>query len=264
MWARLKRLFRAIFGGLISSAEDPELILEQLIRDMNDEVPKLRTNVAEVMSTEKRLEREIERDQAKVADLNSKIQAAIRLGKDDIATAMITEMNLAQKSLQTTQGNHAQAKVASQKAREYLDNYMAQVRRRQAEAMQLISASKQAAMQEKMAATMAAFQVGDATHTFDDMREKIDQRAASAEARMELGMNTFDAMMQSFESDVAHLEAVDQLAAYKAQMGIGVESNHDTVLGEGAPAHRALNAVSDEAGVDLETPHVRERELVRN
>jgi len=36
MWARLKRLFRSIFGGLIESAEDPELILQQTIRDMRE------------------------------------------------------------------------------------------------------------------------------------------------------------------------------------------------------------------------------------
>ena len=60
MWVRLKRLFRSIFGGIIDNAEDPDLILQQLIRDMNDQVPKMRENVALVMATEKRLAREIE------------------------------------------------------------------------------------------------------------------------------------------------------------------------------------------------------------
>ena len=69
MWNRLKRLFRSVFGGLIDSAEDPELILQQLVRDMNDEVPKMRENVAQVMATEKRLEREIQANQAKLTDL---------------------------------------------------------------------------------------------------------------------------------------------------------------------------------------------------
>lgn len=258
MWARLKRLFRAIFGGLISSAEDPELILEQLIRDMNDEVPKLRSNVAEVMANEKRLEREIERDQEKVTSLDGKIKAAIRMGQDDIAKSMIAEMNLAQKSLETTKANLATASAASLKAREYLDNYMAQVRRRQAEAMQLISASKQAAMQEKMAATMAAFQVGDATHTFDDMREKIDQRSATAEAKMELGLNTFDAKMQSFDNDVAKLEAGDQLLAYKRQMGLIPAEEENPPLGEGAPSlRRELNPANEESAVGVD-PRLRE------
>ena len=36
MWERVKRLFRSIFGGIIDRAEDPELILQQVIRDMRD------------------------------------------------------------------------------------------------------------------------------------------------------------------------------------------------------------------------------------
>ena len=61
MWTRLKRLFRSIFGGIISDAEDPELILNQLMREMQDEVPKMRNNVAQVMAGEKRLAAEVER-----------------------------------------------------------------------------------------------------------------------------------------------------------------------------------------------------------
>ncbi|HEY7182247.1 MAG TPA: PspA/IM30 family protein, partial [Blastocatellia bacterium] len=84
MWNRLKRLFRSIFGGLIDSAEDPELILQQLIRDMNDEVPKMRNNVAQVMATEKRLEKEIQANQASLTEIDNRIKAAIRTGHDDI------------------------------------------------------------------------------------------------------------------------------------------------------------------------------------
>jgi phage shock protein A len=144
MWNRLKRLFRSIFGGIIESAEDPELILQQLIRDMNDEVPKMRNNVAQVMATEKRLEHEIKANQTSLNEIDNKIKAAIRTGHDDIAATLIGELQLKQRSLETSKQNYEQAKVASAKAREFLDNYMAQVRRRQAEAMQLISATRQA------------------------------------------------------------------------------------------------------------------------
>src|SRR5215475_10355940 len=75
MCNRLKRLFRSIFGGIIDSAEDPELILQQLIRDMNDEVPKMRNNVAQVMATEKRLEREIQANQTSLTEIDNKIKA---------------------------------------------------------------------------------------------------------------------------------------------------------------------------------------------
>jgi len=244
MWNRLKRLFRSIFGGLIDSAEDPELILQQLVRDMNDEVPKMRENVAQVMATEKRLEREIQANQTKLTDLDNKVKAAIRVGKDDIATALIGELQIAQRALTTSQQNYESAKVASAKAREYFDNYMANVRKRQAEAMQLISANKQAQMQERLAATMASFQMGDTSQTFDDMREKIANRSAAAEARAELASTSLDSRMNSIEKELANVEAEDMLLAYKQQMGLLPETAKPA-LGEGAPsgnAERTLGA----------------------
>jgi phage shock protein A len=235
MWNRLKRLFRSIFGGIIESAEDPELILQQLVRDMNDEVPKMRNNVAHVMSTEKRLDREIQANQAKLTEIDNKIKAAIRTGHDDIATTLIGEMQLAQRSLETSKQNHEQAKAASLKAREFLDNYMSQVRRRQAEAMQLISATRQAQMQEKMAQTMASFQLGDTSQTFDDMREKIANRSAAAEARAELASTSLDARMQNIDRELDNIQAQDMLLAYKQQMGL-TPATEKPALGEGAPA----------------------------
>jgi phage shock protein A len=235
MWNRLKRLFRSIFGGIIDSAEDPELILQQLIRDMKDQVPRMRENVAQVMATEKRLAREIENDQSKLTNLDNKVKAAIRTGHDDIATTLIGEMQTVQRALDTSKQNYEQAKVASIKAREFLDNYMAQVRRKTTEAMQLIAANKQAVMQERLAQTMAGFQLGDDSQTFDDMREKIANRAAAAEAKAELASSSLDTRMQGIEKELANIEAQDMLLAYKQQMGLLPESAMPA-LGEGAPA----------------------------
>jgi phage shock protein A len=235
MWNRLRRLFRSIFGGIIDKAEDPELILQQLVRDMNDEVPKMRENVAQVMATEKRLAREIEAQSAKLTDFDKKIKAAIRTGHDDIAATLISEMQTVQRGLETSKQNYEQAKVSSAKAREFLDNYMMQIRRKTAEAMQLISANKQAKMQERMAQTMASFQLGDDSQTFDDMREKIAGRAAAAEAKAELASSSLDARMQNIDKELANIESQDMLLAYKRDMGLLPEAQMPA-LGEGAPS----------------------------
>ena len=48
MFNRLSRMFRSFFGFFISVAENPELILEQNIRDMNDQVPRMNESIAMV------------------------------------------------------------------------------------------------------------------------------------------------------------------------------------------------------------------------
>ncbi len=257
MWNRLKRLFRSIFGGLIDSAEDPELILKQLVRDMNDQVPKMRANVAQVMATEKRLAAEIEAQQTRLVQIDNKIKAAIRTGHDDIAATLIAEMQSAQRGLETTRQQHEQAKVSSAKAREFLDNYMLQVRRKTTEAMQLVAANRQAQMQEQMAQTMASFQMGDDSQTFDDMREKIANRSAAAEARAELASSGLDARMQSIDREIANIEAQDTLLAYKRQMGL-IPDAPAPALGEGAPV---VNTEKTLGSADYPANHDRSKAL---
>jgi phage shock protein A len=234
MWNRIKRLFRSIFGGIIDRAEDPELILQQLIRDMNDKIPQMNNNVAQVMANEKLLARNVEQQTAKISELDNKVKAAIKLGRDDIATAYIGELQSLQKTLEATRAQLQSAKQATEKAIKFRDNYLLQVKKRRDEAMQLVSASKQAKMQEQLAQTMTSFQVGDDSQTFDEMREKIARRAAAAEAKADLATSGLDSRMQEIEAEAASIEANDMLLAYKRQMGLLPEAP-PPALGEGAP-----------------------------
>ncbi|OYT71991.1 MAG: hypothetical protein CFK52_06415 [Chloracidobacterium sp. CP2_5A] len=220
MWERLKRLFRSIFGGMIDAAEDPELILQQIIRDMRDQIPKLNENVAQVMSNEKLLEREVATLEREITELDGKIKAAIKMGRDDIATTYIASMQEKQNSLSRAKEQLVVAKKASQQAIRFRDDYLLKMKRKQDEATQLISESKRARMQEQLAATMASFQVGDTAGSFDEMREKINRRAAAAEAKMELTNSGVDAQMAQLEREAYNIQAQDALIAYKRQMGM--------------------------------------------
>src|SRR5215468_8563016 len=102
LWTRLKRSMRALFGGVIEKTEDPELILQQTIRDMRDRIPDLNNSVAQVMATEKLLAKNKERLETQVVDLDSKIKASVKMGRDDIATAYIGQLQQAQVDLERT------------------------------------------------------------------------------------------------------------------------------------------------------------------
>ena len=227
LWTRMKRSVRALFGGIIEKTEDPELILQQTIRDMRDRVPELNNSVAQVMATEKLLAKNKERLEAQVVDLDSKIRASVKMGRDDIATAYIGQLQQAQLDLQKTSQQLEHANLASKQALKARDNYVLQMQRRTAEAMQLINQSKQAKLQEQLAQTMESFQLGDDASTFNEMRDKIDRRAAAAEAKMQLGAASVDTQMQEIEREALDMQLADKLLDYKRSMGL---------LGAGADA----------------------------
>jgi phage shock protein A len=218
--SRMKRSLRALFGGIIEVTEDPELILQQTIRDMRDRVPELNNSVAQVMATEKLLAKSKDRLETQVVDLDSKIRASVKLSRDDIATAYIGQLQQAQVDLQKTSQQLEHATLASKQALKARDNYVLQMQRRTAEAMQLINQAKQAKLQEQLAQTMESFQIGDDASTFDEMRDKIDRRAAAAEAKLQLGSASVDNQMQDIEREAMDMQLQDKLLAYKQEMGL--------------------------------------------
>ena len=242
---------RALFGGIVEKTEDPERILQQTIRDMRDRVPELNNSVAQVMATEKLLAKNKERLETQVVELDSKIKASVKMGRDDIATAYIGQLQQAQVDLQKTGQQLDHATLASKQAVKARDNYVLQMQKRSAEAMQLINQSKQAKLQEQLAQTMETFQLGDDASTFDEMRDRIDRRAASAEAKMQLGAASVDSKMQEIEREAMDMQLQDKLLDYKREMGLlpsgtaqpgalpaqgetGTGINSDALLKEGA------------------------------
>ena len=226
LWARLKRVFFASTGAALDRIENPELVLQQTIRDMRDRVPELNNSVAQVMATERLLLKQKENLSTQVVELDSKIKASVKMGRDDIATAYIGQLQQAQQDLERTTVQASHAQNASQQALKARDNYVLNMKKRTAEAMQLISAAKQAKLQEQLAQTMDTFNIGDDASTFNEMREKIDRRVAAAEAKLQLGSSSVDAQMQDIEREAMDIQLQDKLLEYKQQMGM---------LGAGTP-----------------------------
>lgn len=243
LWQRVKRIFRAGSGAALDKLEDPEMVLQQTIRDMRERVPDLNNSVAQVMATERLLAKNKERLSEQVVDLDSKIKASIKMGRDDVATAYIGQLQQAQLDLQKTSAQFDHAQNASKQALKARDNYVLNMQKRSAEAMQLISASKQAKLQEQLAQTMETFNLGDDSSTFNEMREKIDRRVAAAEAKLQLGSSNVDTQMQDIEREAQDMQAMDKLLEYKQSMGMlgAGSSSVNNQLNPGVPEANSEN-----------------------
>jgi phage shock protein A len=240
MWNRLKRLFRSVFGGLIEGAEDPELILKQVIRDMQDKVPQMNENVVQVMGTEKKLQKEVDILEREIKENDYKVQAAIKQGRDDLARLYITQMQEKQTALDRSRSQLESARAASVQARKFRDNYILQMKKRSAEAQQLVNEARAAKMQEQLSQAMASFQVGDESSTFDEMRERIQRRSATAEARMELSTGGVESQIADIERESLNIQVEDTLAAYKRQMGLGTEAGAPPRVERDSAAEKSL------------------------
>jgi phage shock protein A len=220
MFNRLSRIFRSFVGFFISVAEDPELILEQNIRDMNDQVPRMNESIAMVKANMTLLEKEEGKYKAQLNDLGAKVKASIQAGRDDLAGSFAIQVEQLRGALARTQGQLETARAAFDKALNVKKAFLREKERKTNEAMNAIRDYRRSQWQKKVADVMEQFDVAGISQTHDEMVRKIEETTAVNEARMEMAMGNMDQDRFQIEEDAEKLRAAELVKQFKAEMGL--------------------------------------------
>ena len=220
MWNRLSRASRSFVGFFISVAENPELILEQNIRDMNDQVPRMNESIAMVKANQTLLEREEAKYKSDVADLTSKVKAAIQAGRDDIAGSYAVQLEQVRGALARTQGQLSTARSAFEKALNVKQAFLREKDRKTQEAMGAIRDYRRAQWQKKVADAMEQFEVGGISQTHDDMVRKVEEMTAVNEARLDMALGNVDQQKFKIEEEAEKIRAGELVKQFKSEMGL--------------------------------------------
>jgi phage shock protein A len=220
MFKRLSRILRSFFGFFISVAEDPELILEQNIRDMNDQVPRMNESIAMVKANATLLEKEENKYKADVNDLATKVKAAIQAGRDDLAGHFAVQLEQVRSALARTQGQLATARAGFEKAQNVKAAFLREKERKTREAMNAIRDYRRSQWQKKVADAMEQFEVAGVSQTHDEMVRKIEETTAVNEARMEMALGNVDQQKFQIEEEAEKLRASELVKQFKAEMGL--------------------------------------------
>lgn len=220
MWNRLRRAMRSFFGFFVSSIEDPELILEQNIRDLNDQVPKMNESIAMVRANVTLLEKENGKYKQEVTELTAKVKAAIQAGRDDLAAQYATRLQMERGALARNEAQLGTAKTAYEKALNVKKMFMREKDRKTQEAMNAIRDARRSKWQAKVADAMESFEVAGVDATHEEMVRKIEEQTAINEARMEMALESVDHQSLKIAEDAEQIQAQELVKQFKMEMGL--------------------------------------------
>jgi phage shock protein A len=224
MWQRFSRMVRSFVGFFISVAEDPELILQQNIRDMNDQVPRMNESIAMVKANVTLLEREETKYKTDLANLTAKVKAAIQANRDDIAGAYAAQLEQTKGALARNQGQLTTARTAFDKAMAVKQAFMREKERKTQEALTAIADYRRSQWQKKVADAMEQFEVAGISQTHDEMVRKIEETTAVNEARMDMAMSNVDQQKIKIEDEAEKMQASELVKQFKIEMGLAPAS----------------------------------------
>lgn len=220
MWKRFKRLVASLFGGAISALEDPKLILEQNLRELNDQVPKMNENIATVKANVMLLQKEHRKYEKEEQTLTARIKAAIQAGRDDIAQRYAVQLQQVKEARSRTAEQLQFAEQAYEKALQVKKAFMRERERKVQEAKEALRAHERAKWQAKIADTLEQFEVAGVDATHDEMIHRVNEQTAKSEARMEMALDSIDTEAMQIEEDAQDIQAAELVKQFKLEMGM--------------------------------------------
>lgn len=245
IWARISTLVKSNINAMISKAEDPEKILNQLIIDMREQFLEARKQVAVAIADEKRLKQQYEAELEKAQEWEKKAMIAVKAGRDDLAAQALARKQEHDRLSEEWQQQWMAQKQASDQLRDALARLNAKIQEASRKKNLLIARAKRAEAQKKIQDTMAGLGDNGAFDTFARMEEKVMQQEAEAQAAVELsGEIDGDKLASEFKSlETSSSAQSDALAALKAKMGMAPAP-------ASKPAAQTQNADSVEAELE--------------
>jgi phage shock protein A len=237
MWQRFRRAMRSFVGFFVSTIEDPELILEQNIRDLNDQVPKMNESIAMVRANVTLLEKENSKYRVEVGDLTAKVKAAIQAGRDDLAAQYATRLQMERSALARNEAQLETARSAYDKALNVKKAFMREKEKKTVEATAALRDARRSKWQSKVADAMESFEVAGVDATHDEMLRKVEEQTAVNEARMQMALEGVDHQAFKIEEDAEALQAQELVKQFKMEMGL---SSPAPVAEVGAEAEKTI------------------------
>ena len=206
LFSRFKRTVKSNLNDMISKAENPEKMLDQLLLEMNEQLIDSKKTVAASIADEKRLERVIAQNRGEAADWERKAVLAVKSGNDALAKeALLRKQEYDNAALQYQTQWEAQHSTV-----EGLKGSLRQLQQKIEEAARkrnlLVARVKRAEAQKRIQQTMSGLSDTSAFEVFDRMAEKVDRIEAEAEALKEIESTTG---ADSLERQFRELEASD-------------------------------------------------------
>lgn len=223
---RMRTVIAANLNALISKAEDPEKMLEQLILDMQTQFADARRQVAAAMADEKRLKKQYENQERLAQEWEEKAKKALLAGREDLARQALArkaEHDRMAQEFKTQWEAQAQAVEQLRATLQQLNKKIEEAKRKK---NLLIARAKRADAQKKIQETMAGLSDTSAFDAFARMEEKVEQREAEAEVTAELagevgpGGDELEREFAALQAQTVDATADRQLDRLKAELGL--------------------------------------------
>jgi phage shock protein A len=227
---RISQLVRANINALIDQAEDPQLMLDQLVRDYTNSIAEAESAVAQTIGNLRLMEQDHAEDIESAADWGRKALAASAKGTelrtagntedadkfDKLAKIAIGKQISAENEAKTAEPTIASQNQVVDQLKDGLDKMREKLSELTSKRDELVARAKTAQAQSQVHDAIQSIDVLDPTSELGRFEEKVRREEAKVLGQQELSASSLDSQFESLEDLDKEAEVEARLAELKA------------------------------------------------
>ena len=229
---RFKDIMSANVNAVLDKAEDPEKMIDQYMRNLQDDLGKVKAETAAVMAEETRAKRELDECNQEVEKLQKYAEKAVAAGNDSDARLFLQKKQTVAVQQIALRQAYDSASANAAKMRQMHDKIvkdMENLNQRKAAIKAKVAAAKAQERVNQIGGSLKG--VSNHMSAFDRMEEKANKMLDQANAMAELNEagqeDSIEDLMSKYD-DGSSSNVEDELAALKAKMSGKTEASEQT------------------------------------
>lgn len=219
LFKRISDIISANLGEMAEQYEDPEKMLKQAVREMDESIRTATEETARALANEKKLARELSHNESESKQWQARAEKAIEAGDDALARKALTRKREHDRLAVALRDQLKAAREASQTLRHQLEGMKAKLAEAKRNLATLSARQKAANVRKKVYGSMgdrAEITVDNgAFEKFERLRERVEMAEAEAEAFAELQGVDFGTAVEDETASDADLDLEAELQALK-------------------------------------------------
>lgn len=223
MFKALGRLWRYIVAwvtGKVEDLENPEVLLEQARREMQETHAKNRERAIQAITQKNLLEAEVDKITKVVKDLEKKAELALKQGNRELALQLVREKKAQETALESLQASLEQTKQTVEAIKTALRRQEEEVRVKTAQALAMKARWKQSQIQTAINKALDGMSLENVDSNWEAASQRIQKAEAEASARQEMAAQSLQGRVAALQDTQIDHEAEEELAQMERRMGM--------------------------------------------
>ncbi|MEM7018757.1 MAG: PspA/IM30 family protein [Pseudomonadota bacterium] len=218
LFKRINMVINASVNDVIDKVEDPERMIKQMIREMEENIALAKEGVIDAIASEKRLERELEKQREQSKNWNAKAELALKNSNEELARSALARKKESDGILNNLESSWQSAANTSERLKTQLRALEEKLKETQHKRSMLVARQRASEARQHMHGTLDRLDAGlDAHAEFSRMEDKVAEMEARTEAWEALN-NPTDPLEETFEALENDTDINEELAALKRKM----------------------------------------------